>query len=98
MAPTSIPCRFNGHNGHTHTSDGHVTFYGLEFGTITDAVKLLSRVRPDDYQGVCFGRNGFAKGLVRPTDGRVMVSVPPYTGKKVFMNLERAEHIMGPRF
>ncbi len=96
MAPTFIPCRFNGHNGQTHTSDGHVTFYGLDFDTITDAVKLLSKVRPDEYRGVRFGRNGFARGLVRPMDGRVLVSAPPYTGKKIFMNLEKAQNIMGP--
>lgn len=98
MAPTSIPCQFNGHKGKTNISDGHVTFYDLEFDTITDAVKLLSRVRPDEYKGVQFGRNGFAKGLVRPMDGRVLVSTPPYNGKKVFANMEKARKILGPCF
>ena len=96
MAPMYIPCRFNGHTGQTRISDGHVIFYGLEFTSITDAVKFLVKVRPDNYQGVSFGRNGFAKGLVHPVHGRVFVSAYPYKGKKVFVNLEKALRIMGP--
>ena len=96
--PSSIQCNYNGHRGHTSIRDGSVLFYGIKFPKISDAIKMLKKVRADDdYRGVNFSR-GAAQGLLRSSDGMVLVTTRPYIGSKLFSSISKAERIFGQHF
>ena len=94
----SIRCNYNGHRGHTSVHDGSVLFYGITFPAISDAIQMLRKVRAgEDYRGVTFSR-GAAQGLLRSSDGMVLVTTRPYSGSKLFSSVSKAERIFGQHF
>lgn len=71
----SIRCQYNGHVGHTNIMNGSVEFYGIKFPRISAAIVMLKKMLTDDeYYSVKFPR-GSAMGIVRKSDGMVLVSV-----------------------
>ena len=89
------PISYNGHVGMGSKGSNVVKFYGLKFDSINDAIKILRYIRPSDYTGLYFGRLRKIVGLVRNSDGRVLVMTYPSLKKRVLSSLERAEYFFG---
>ena len=95
---STIRCQYNGHVGHTNIQNGSVEFYGIKFPRISAAITMLKKMLTDDeYYSVKFSR-GSAMGIVRKSDGMVLVSMAPYIGSKLFSSIEKAERQFGQHF
>ena len=92
---TMYSINYNGHNGTGDKNSYVVKFYGLKFDNIIQAIKILRYVKPDEYTGVYFGTKKKIKGLIRKSDGKVMVMTYPSFKRRIISSLTKAEYYFG---